>query len=177
MLPERSAAPIIETERLRLRPHRIEDFAPSAAMWSDPGVTRYIGGKPSTAQQTWLRLLAYAGHWQFLGFGYWAIEEKSTGAFAGEAGFADFKREIAASMQGVPELGWALAPRFHGRGLGTEAVRAAVAWADEVLKAPRTVCLIDPENAASIRVAEKCGYRVFERATFNERPTLFFSRE
>jgi RimJ/RimL family protein N-acetyltransferase len=111
-----------------------------------------------------------------MGFGYWALEEKSTGRFAGELGFANFRRDISASMRDVPELGWALASPFHGMGYATEAVRAAVAWGDAHFESTRTVCLIDPENLASIRVARKCGYDVFEHAVFNERPTLFFAR-
>jgi RimJ/RimL family protein N-acetyltransferase len=168
--------PVIETARLRLRAHRLEDFEDSFAMWSDPVVTRFIGGKPSTEQQAWSRLLGYAGHWPLMGFGYWAVEEKATGRFAGELGFANFKRDIAAPMRDVPELGWALAAPFHGQGYATEAVRAAVAWGDVRFDSARTVCLIDPENLASIRVAQKCGYAVFERTLFNERPTLFLAR-
>ena len=170
-------APTLETPRLRLRAHRLDDFEPAFAMWSDPVVTRFIGGKPSTEQQTWSRMLGYAGHWALLGFGYWALEEKSSGSFVGELGFANFKRDIAASMRDVPELGWALAARVHGRGYATEAVRAAVAWADVRFESARTVCLIDPENLASIRVAQKCGYDVFERALYNERLTLFLERQ
>ena len=169
-------APTIETARLRLRAHRLDDLEPALAMWSDPVVTRYVGGKPSTEQQTWSRMLGYAGHWALLGFGYWALEEKSSGEYIGELGFANFKRDIADSMRDVPELGWALAARVHGRGYATEAVRAAVAWGDARFGAARTVCLIDPENLASIRVAEKCGYAVFDRTLFNERPTLFLAR-
>lgn len=168
--------PVIETPRLRLRAHRLGDFDDAFAMWSDPVVTRFIGGKPSTEQQTWSRLLNYAGHWALLGFGYWALEHKATGAFVGELGFANFRRDIAPSMKDAPELGWALAPPFHGQGYGTEAVRAAVAWGDVRFASARTVCLIDAGNAASIRVAEKCGYSVFDRTLFNNVPTLFLER-
>jgi RimJ/RimL family protein N-acetyltransferase len=145
-------------------------------MWSDPEVVRHISGVPSTRQQTWSRILNYAGHWALLGFGYWLIEETETGRFVGEAGFADFKREIAPSMRDVPELGYVLAPSAFGKGYATEAVRAAVAWGDEHFTTMRTVCMIAPENAASIRVAEKCGYRIFERSTYAGEPALFLER-
>ena len=168
--------PLLETARLTLRGHRLDDFEDSFAMWSDPVVTRFIGGKPSTEQQTWSRLLGYAGHWSLLGFGYWALEETSTGMFVGELGFANFRRDIAASMRDVPELGWALASRFHGKGYATEAVRAVVAWGDARFGPTRTVCLISPDNLASIAVARKCGYDVFEHTLFNGQPTLFFER-
>ena len=168
--------PQIETERLMLRGHRLTDFDAAFAMWSDPAVTRFIGGKPSTEQQTWSRLVGYAGYWAMLGFGYWAVEEKASGSFVGELGFADFHRDIDASMQAVPELGWALAPAIHGKGYATEAVGAAVAWGDAHLASARTVCLIDPGNLASIRVAEKAGYHEFKRTAFNNNPSIFFER-
>ena len=169
--------PVIDTPRLRLRAHRADDHPDCLAMWSDPAVVRYIGGKPSTEQQTWGRILTYAGLWTHLHFGYWAIEERASGRFAGEAGFADFKRDIAPSMRGVPEIGWAFAPLFHGRGFASEAVAAIVAWADRALASPRTVCIIHPDNAASVRVAEKNGYRVFERSDPNASPALFLERQ
>lgn len=170
-------APTIETARLTLRAHHREDFEASFAMWSDPIVTRYIGGKPSTEQQVWSRLLNYAGHWALLGFGYWALEDKATGRFVGEVGFANFRRDIAPSMRDAPELGWALASPFHGQGYGTEAVRAAVGWGDARFGPSRTVCLIHADNLASIRVAEKCGYRIFARTDFSGVPTLFCERQ
>jgi RimJ/RimL family protein N-acetyltransferase len=74
--------PVLETERLKLRGHRLDDFAPCAAMWADPLVTRHIGGIPLSAEESWTRLLRYVGHWALLGFGYWVVEEKATGNFA-----------------------------------------------------------------------------------------------
>lgn len=168
--------PVIETARLRLRGHRPNDLADCVAMWSDPTVTRYIGGKPSTEQQTWMRLLGYIGHWAAMGFGYWVIEERDSGRFVGEVGFADFKRDIGPSMRGFPELGFALAPASHGKGYATEAVGAVVAWGDVHVPSARTVCLINPQNSASRRVVEKCGYTLFEEGTFGGQPALFLSR-
>jgi len=168
--------PVIETERLKLRGHRREDFRDCAALWADLEVVRYIGGKPFSAEEVWARLLRYVGHWQWMGFGFWAIEEKATGAFAGELGFAEFKREIEPSIQGVPEVGWVLAPHAHGRGFATEAVRAVVEWGDKHFGSTRTVCLIHPENLRSIRVAEKCGYKEFERTTYRGQATTIFER-
>jgi RimJ/RimL family protein N-acetyltransferase len=168
--------PVLDTPRLRLRGHRSDDLPQCAAMWADAAVVRFIGGEPLGEQRTWARLLAYVGHWALMGFGYWVIEEQGSGDFVGEIGFADFKRDIAAAMKGSPELGFALVPRFHGRGYATECAQAALAWADAHLPVPRTVCLIDPQNAASLRVVAKCGYEVFERGTYSGRPALFLAR-
>jgi RimJ/RimL family protein N-acetyltransferase len=169
-------APVIETERLILRAHRPDDFAACAAMWALPEVVRYIGGKPFSVEEVWSRVLRYAGHWQWMGFGFWALEEKSTGTFAGDLGFAEFKREIEPSILGIPEVGWVLAPHAQGKGYATEALRAIVAWGDRHFDRARTVCLIHPENQPSLRVAEKCGYKEFHRTTYKGQPTILLER-
>lgn len=168
--------PVIETERLRLRGHRRDDLAACVAMWSDPNVTKHITGRASTEQQTWSRLLSYLGHWVVMGFGYWAIEEKSSSDFVGEIGLADFKRDVAVAMEDKPELGFALASRFHGKGYATESVRAALAWADAHVPCSSTVCLVDPANVASMRIVEKFGYQVFGQGVYNDRHVLFLER-
>jgi len=169
--------PVLETKRLRLRAHRLEDFGGCAAMWADPIVTRHIGGKPSSEAETWKRMTGYLGHWSLMGFGYWAVEEKESGRYVGELGFADFKRDFEPSIKGIPELGWALVSSKHGQGFATEALGAAVAWGDARFGAARTVCIIDPGNLASIRVAQKCGYRELQRALYKGEPTIIFARD
>jgi RimJ/RimL family protein N-acetyltransferase len=169
--------PILETERLRLRAHCLEDFAACANLWADPVVTRYIGGVPLTAEESWARLLRYAGHWALLGFGYWVVEEKTTGEFIGEIGFADLKRDLDPPLGDLPEAGWVFSPTVHGRGYATEALRAILCWGDAHFAAAHTVCIIHPENAASIRVAGKCGYREALRTTYKGKPTVVFFRE
>jgi RimJ/RimL family protein N-acetyltransferase len=128
------AAPRIETERLILRAHRRDDLVACAAMWANEEVARFVGGVPSTTQESWFRKLRYAGFWTLLGFGYWAISDASSGAFFGEAGFADFQRGMP-MLDGIPEIGWALDPIAWGRGIATEAVTAIVKWGDENLPA------------------------------------------
>jgi RimJ/RimL family protein N-acetyltransferase len=168
--------PRLETERLILRGHRVEDFRDCSAMWGDTEVTRFIGGRAFPKDEVWTKLLRYVGHWSVLGFGFWVLEEKQTGRFVGEVGFADFKRDLQPSIEGTPEAGWVLAPWAQGRGLATESLRAALSWGASHLPSPRTVCLISPENTASIRVAEKCGYREFQRTTYKNQPTVLFER-
>lgn len=168
--------PTLETSRLKLRAHNLDDFSDCVAMWSDPVVTRYTIGAPASEQQTWRRMLAYLGHWSVLGFGYWAVEEKTGGRYIGELGFADFKRDLHPSIQGIPELGWALASSAHGKGYATEALRAVVAWGDLHFES-HTVCLIQPENRASLRVAEKLGYRELTRVQKDGELDIVFSRD
>lgn len=169
--------PVIETDRLRMRGHRVEDFANCLSMWGDADVTRFIGGKPLSAEEVWARLLRYVGHWTLLGFGYWLVEEKESGRFVGEVGFADFKRHITPSFEGIPEIGWALSSQLHGKGYATEALRAAIAWGERHFGGKTTGCLISPDNIASIRVAQKGGYQEFSRTFYKDHPVIVYRRE
>lgn len=162
--PMLALAPRLETERLVLRAHRADDLDAASAMWGDPDVVRYIGGKPFSRQEAWSKVLRYTGHWALLGFGYWALEARDTGAFLGEIGLADFKRELEPSIDGVPELGFALVPAAHGKGLAKEAARAVLAWADS--RFPRTVALVDEGHKGSLRVLEALGYRRCARTRY-----------
>jgi RimJ/RimL family protein N-acetyltransferase len=169
--------PILETDRLRLRGHRLDDFAACAAMWADPAVSRQIGRKPFSEEESWTRLLRYVGHWFLLGFGYWAVEEKESGKFAGEVGFADYKRDMESPVRELPEIGWVLARWAQGKGYATEAARAAIGWGDGHFSPSRTTCIIGPENLSSIRVAEKCGYKDLQLTEYKGKPTMVFVRE
>ena len=146
-------------------------------MWSDPVVTKYIAdGQPSTTEESWSQFLKFRGHWHLLGFGYWAVNEKSTGAFIGGVGFADHRREMEPSLEGRPEAGWVLKTSAHGQGFATEAVRRIIEWADAFLEAPRTISTFDPQHAASIRVAQKMGYVEIIRTSYRGRSLLIMER-
>lgn len=168
--------PEIVTDRLRLRAHVMADFAATAALWADPMVTRFIGGRPFSEEEAWARLLRYAGHWSYMGFGYWVVEERASGSFVGEVGFAENKRDLQPSIHNIPELGWVLIPRAHGRGYATEAARAALDWGRTHLSSASTVCLIHPENVPSIRVAGKCGFSEYRHTTYKNEPAILFTR-
>ena len=146
-------------------------------MWGDSVVARYAGGKPLSEEETWTKLLRYVEHWALLGFGYWVVEDKSSGKFVGEVGFANYKRDTQQSLEGIPEAGWVLAREAHGTGYATEAVRAAMGWGEAHFGATRTACISHPESAASIRVAERCGYREPKPASYKGEPVVLFVRE
>jgi RimJ/RimL family protein N-acetyltransferase len=146
-------------------------------MNADPAVMRHMGdGAPNTEEHSWAAFLKYPGHWQYMGFGNWAVEEKATGRFAGNLGFNDRKRDRGPELRGVPEMGWAFVTDASGKGYATEAVRAALAWGRKQLGPVRVMALTTAENAASMRVAEKCGFREFQRALSAGRPRVFFDR-
>ena len=169
------AAPEIRTERLRLRPHRAGDFDACRAIWSDPEVVRHISGKPSTGEEAWRRLLTYAGSWSLLGYGYWAVEERASGRYVGDIGYAEFQRDIEPSLRGMLECGWVLARAVHGRGYASEALAAIEGWRHAHLPERRAVCIIAPDNGASLRVAEKAGFRRWCETTYHGDAALVFS--
>ncbi len=122
--------PILETPRLILRGHKLEDFEASVAIWSDPVVCRYFHGAPMTREDIWGRLLRTFGMWAAFDYGSWAVEEKESGDYIGRVGVAEVKRDLDPALEGMPEAGWTLAARVHGKGYATEAMQAALAWSD-----------------------------------------------
>jgi RimJ/RimL family protein N-acetyltransferase len=171
-----ATAPVIETPRLRLRGFRAGDLEPQQAAMTDPDVYRHLGGTPASREETWRKILASPGLWALLGYGYWVAERREDGAYLGQIGFADFKRDITPSIEGVPEMGWIVAREAQGQGLATEAVLAALAWADEALGGGEIVAIISHANKASIRIAEKGGFSRREEAVYKGEPILIFRR-
>ena len=164
----------LETRRLILTPHTREDFADTAALWSDPAVVGQIGMPQSSPRESWMRLLHFAGLWPVLGYGYWAARERDSGRFVGDLGFADFHRDIDPPIRGIPEAGWALATWAHGRGYAGEAMTAALGWLDA--RFDRSVCLIGPGNARSLHLAAGLGYITTTETRLNGGGALLLTR-
>jgi len=149
---------MIHTERLILRKHTVQDTDLVFQLATDPAVLQFIRSMPSTREDAWHRLLRYAGHWSLLGFGMFAVIERSTNRFIGEVGLADFQRGLGADFDGNPEAAWVFTEASHGKGFALEAMTAALDWFDEQRISARSVCIIDPRNTASIRLADKLGF-------------------
>ncbi|WP_419723199.1 GNAT family N-acetyltransferase [Sphingobium aromaticiconvertens] len=167
--------PVLYTERLLLRPHRSSDFDTCCALWGDAKVVRHIGGAVQESQAVWFRILRYAGMWSLLGFGMWVLEERGTGAFLGEAGLLSTCRGLP-ELDGMPEAGWVLGPDAWGRGFASEAMGAILGWADVDLAVPSIRCIIEDGNDASVRVAEKLGFRKFLDTVLHGAPIGVFDR-
>nr|WP_210330859.1 GNAT family N-acetyltransferase [Mesorhizobium sp. NBSH29] len=168
--------PVLETQRLILRGHLASDFDAIAALWGDETTARFTTGKPSTRNESWQRLLRYTGLWPMLGFGYWAVTEKESGLYLGDIGFLDMKRDLQPSIEGFPEAGWVLHPSVRGRGIAVEAMDAALDWAQRSLPHKRAVCLINPENHSSLRVAAKLGFVEYTRSQLKDEDLLLLER-
>jgi RimJ/RimL family protein N-acetyltransferase len=170
-------APVIETARLVLRPFRADDVDAQTAMMADPAVVRHLGGQPFAREDSWRKLVAGHAMWDLFGFGYWAVTRRGGDAMIGQIGFADFKRAMTPSIEGLPEMGWVFTAETSGQGHGSEAVAAALDWADRTLGGREIVAIIDEGNAPSIRLAEKCGFAEREQALYRDEPILLFRRK
>lgn len=150
----------LQTERLLLRRWRPEDEAPMIAINRDPEVVRYLNRPIDEAAVTGF-YGEMLGHWERHGFCYYALESTepgSRGALFGFAGFA-YLPAFFSHLTDAPELGWRLAPGAWGRGLATEAARAALAVGLEARPDVEVISVIHPENARSQSVAAKLGMR------------------
>ena len=142
--------PTLETERLILRPPLPEDLDGWAALMGDIGAARFIGGMQPRAG-AWRGLAAMAGSWALHGFGMFSVIEKHSGRWVGRLG--------PWRPEGWPgtEVGWGLMRSAWGKGYATEGAAAAMDWAADTLGWSDLIHCIDPENLASIRVAERLG--------------------
>ncbi len=167
---------IVETGRIRLRPHGYSDFADVAALWADPSVIEHIMPEPLSRSEAWTRLLRYVGHLAMLPYGYWVVEDRTSREFLGEVGFADWKREINPSIEGLPEIGWVIKSPAQRQGLATEAIQAALNWADQNIDAPHTVALISPAHDISMKLARRFGFGEPETGSLRNSSVLILRR-
>jgi RimJ/RimL family protein N-acetyltransferase len=188
-LTDCQTAPYITTDRLILRGFERRDFDVFCEIRAKPEVMQYISATPFTRTQLWEKFLRSPATWSLLGYGNWAIEQRSDKRLIGEVGFADYMREMQPPLPGPklsgarnvngpktwPEASWLLDSDAHGEGYASEALEAALAWADRELKMPLT-CIISPENAPSLRLAARHGFLVMGHHIHQESPVLLMQR-
>jgi RimJ/RimL family protein N-acetyltransferase len=164
--------PRLVTPRLLLRGFIAADLEAYAAMRAEAPVNRYIrDGRPWDRDEAGRHMAAMQGHWQLQRYGMWAVEELASNRFIGVAGVFDY------ALTGRPEAGWAFDPAIWGRGYATEAMRHVVAHAFGALGFARLEAVIQPANAASVRIAEKLGFALARRETSHGAEVLVYARE
>lgn len=137
----------IETNRLILRMFRDEDWRDLYELYSDEEVTRFTIGRVLTEGDTWRTMASMIGHWQIRGYGPYAAEEKSSGKVIGPIGLW-YPNDWPS-----PEIKYALARRFWGKGYASEAAQAVQKVAAEYLSDISLISFIHSDNAASIKLA------------------------
>lgn len=149
--------PVIQTERLTLRPIALEDFPRWAEMMADPEAARFLGGAQPAAT-AWRGFMTMAGAWSLTGVSMFSVIERDSGLWLGRIG--PWRPH---DWPGT-EVGWGLHPEAQGKGYGVEAAIAATDYAFDVLGWTEVIHCIDPDNLPSIRLAERIG-------SYNQGPT------
>jgi len=165
-------AKILETERLVLRRLTMDDLDDLFALYHGPDVRKYYSeGIPSyeeTKQELdWMINTCYVQY----GFGMWATIEKSSDRFIGRCGLTPMDIEGHEEI----EVGYMLSKDYWGQGLATEAAQAILEYGFEQVGLSRLICVINPGNLASSKVAVKIGMKLEIDGDVNGEPTLLYS--
>lgn len=164
---------ILETSRLVFRLLVPEDLDSLFALYGDPDVVRYIPDAPRTYEEAQKELAWFQnGHPRHPQLGLWATIHKPTGQFIGRCGLLPWTID----GQDEVEVAYLLAKGYWGQGLGAEAAQGILRYGFEQLGLPRLICLIDPDNRASIKVAAKIGMAFEKEGQDDMGPFLLYSR-
>jgi len=172
-----SEPPRLLTERLDLRLPVAGDFARTMAIVSHPETARHLGRRPDTADH-FARFCRGAGSWLLYGYGMFVIRLRGTDEVIGNCGVFHSWRGLGDDFDDMPEAGWILRHDQVGRGIGREAMTAALGWFDGAHGPRRAVCMIAPENAPSIALAGKLGFTPLRNAVLQDGETVrLFERQ
>jgi ribosomal-protein-alanine N-acetyltransferase len=163
---------ILETPRVILRHQVIEDLDDLWALYQNPNITKYIPDAPRSRAEAQEELEWHMnGHPRHPELGLWATIHKESGKFIGRCGLLPWEID----GQHEVEVAYTIAREYWGQGLGSEAAQAILQYGFEKLNLARLICLIDAENIASQKVAEKIGM-AFEKESRDEiGPFLVYS--
>lgn len=141
---------VLETERLILKPLADSDFEQFLKYQADEEFKKYMGGALDYDASV-KRFALYRDFFHENGFGFFSVFLKNQNDLIGQAGVAP------RATQDFHELGWAISPPFQGKGYAFEAMQAVVKWCRDELGWQDFYFCIEPDNFASIKLAEKLG--------------------
>ena len=145
---------ILETSRLLLRHLTLGDLDELYALYSDIEIRKFFPEGILSYEETRKELEWHMhGHPDHPELGLWATIHKETGKFIGRCGLLPWTIE----GQYEVEIAYLIDKAFWHRGLATEAANGILHFGFEKLGLSRLICMIDPENTASQRVAERIG--------------------
>jgi len=157
-----------DTDRLRFRGWRNDDFDPFHAICSNSRVMKHVGdGKVWQSERTHQFIQSAIETLWDHGYCQWALIHKAENKLIGYCGFR--------KTDEFPEIGWRLAPEFWGQGLATEAAKAALKYGFVVLNFNRVTATVQTANTASVRVIEKLGMTLEQRVDRDGREILTYA--
>jgi RimJ/RimL family protein N-acetyltransferase len=171
-------APMVVTERLELWRPQAADLDGLARLLAPDAVREYLGGAAPSLADTFARLTRNAGSWALYGYGTFVVRERGARAVVGSCGVFHSWRGFDGfdGFDDAAEAGWIFAPPVWGRGHATEATAAALQWFDRMHGPRRVVCMIDPHNHASHKLAARLGFAAFGQQVFEGEPITLLQR-
>lgn len=163
----RLAGVLIETERLQLRPLGPADLDALVALHAAPQVSRFTRALPRDAAREWLGRCEQ--EWHDRGHGLLAIYRREDGRFLGRAGLRYWPQFDET------ELGWVLHPDVWGHGYATEAASASAEWGFQTLGVSYLTAMIRPDNARSLRVADRLGMTRLREDVLSDAPVIVYA--
>ncbi|MBQ9765904.1 MAG: GNAT family N-acetyltransferase [Lachnospiraceae bacterium] len=150
---------ILETDRLKLREITLDDIDRLYEIYAEPSITEYMEGLYENKDKEIEFTRSYIENmYTFYGYGLWGVCTKD-GKLIGRAGLGN--REVDGEI--YLELGYVIEKEHQRKGYATEICTAIMEYAKNVLEADSLICLIESENTASIRTAQKLGFK-YERS-------------
>ena len=170
-------APTLTTERLELSLPRAENMPKMMAIVSDEETGRFLGPIQSAPEQ-FNRFLRNAGSWLLYGYGGFMVRERGRPEVIGNCGIFHSIRGLGEDFDDMPEAGWILSSAYVGKGYASEAMQAVLEWFDQTHGPRRMVCMIEPENAPSIKLAGKLGFAELRKAALPDgAEVILFARD
>jgi RimJ/RimL family protein N-acetyltransferase len=154
----------IRTEQLLLRPMTVNDVDELVALHAHPEVSRFVGAPDREQALQWLR--DDERQWAERGYGRLAVLEPHGDRFLGRVGLNYWPQF------NETEVGWTLRPEAWGHGYATEAARACVHWGFKKFGFEYLVAMIPPDNARSLRVAERLGMTPLREDVVYDTPVI-----
>jgi RimJ/RimL family protein N-acetyltransferase len=166
---------ILETQRLLFRRLIMDDLDALFALYRDREIRQYFpdGTDGTLTHEETREEIAWFlnGHPDHPELGLWAAILKETNQLIGRCGLLPW----TIGERSEVEVAYLLDKKVWRQGLGTEAAQAILHYGFEHLHLTRLICLVDPDNQASIKVARNIGMTL-EKAMVDEKgPFLLFS--
>jgi RimJ/RimL family protein N-acetyltransferase len=163
--------PLLVTERLELWLPREGDLKAMYAIVTEAETSRYLGAVAQLHEHSF-RFMRGAGSWFLYGYGPLMLRLKGQDAVIGNCGVFHTFRGLGEDFDDHPEAGWIIGAEHVGTGLGREVMEAVLAWFDAAHGKRRIVCMIAPENAASLGLAGRLGFAPFRHAVLPDGETV-----
>jgi len=161
---------LVTTARLSMRPLSFDDLESAYALWTDPGVRRFLfDDQIISREQAESEISQSIERFETDGCGLWGVSLREQPGLIGFCGYRPF--------HDPPQLQllYGFYPDQWSKGLATEAARAMIRFGLEELGLPSVIASTDAPNTASRRVMEKAGMSFNRRETINGLDTVSYS--